>query len=503
MAAFLLCLVSLLGMVHSKIHLAPLFADHMMFQEGKRSTVWGLTDAPNVEVTVSFLTHTYKSTSNRDRFWSITIEPPQLQSGPNNMTLSTTTDELTLTDILIGDVFLCSGQSNMEISVSGSLYAAKEIAAANYPDIRIVQNANLPAFHNITTPQRHAYVSIPWGPVTPKRIPRFSGHCYFFGRDVYQTLTNRSHHKPIGLIQSCWGGTPIEAWSSPRSLAKCHIPPENPSCVKTPGPSCHSTLYNAMINPWRPLALKGFVWDQGEANIARPQAYECELPSMAENWRKMWNDNTLPFVYRQLHSYPAGGQLGNMRYGMSIAKNGNTDWMGMVTSYDLGYLNSTDGNIHFMNKEEIGRRSHLAMMNLAYEYTDIVFGGPVAKSVKVIDYGKGGLKYFCGEVEFDGVSAANPLRLNNGWPPYCGVEMKLGRGGGAWPDSQWTPVVVTLHGPNKIWFNFTLDGQEADKPPTHVRYAWFDIAFSSLFDTKWNLPAQPFNLTIPQPADWE
>jgi sialate O-acetylesterase len=254
-------------------------------------------------------------------------------------------------------------QSNMGIAVFQSLNATAEIAAANFPSIRIFQVALLPDYCNVTTPQTNLTASIPWNHVTPETIPGFSGLCYFFGRDLHLT-----ENVNVGLINSCWGGTAIEVWMNPAALHACNetaTPPlrgsthgtspasvlpkasralASKSSVAADGSclyaSVPSTLYNSMIYPLTVFAVSGALWDQGEANTNDPNGYICKLSQLVTTWRTAFNANAgpfnpaFPFVYRQLHGYPCLGCLGPMRISMTQVAD-TVENVAMATSYDL------------------------------------------------------------------------------------------------------------------------------------------------------------------------
>ena len=169
----------------------------------------------------------------------------------------------------------------------------------------------------------------------------------------------------------------------------------------------------------------------------------------------------------------------------------------MAVSYDLGYMNSTDGNIHFMNKQEIGRRFALNMRVLGYNESNLDSIGPIASDLTVVDYGTGGLKYFCANVKFLNVDPSNPLQIQSPFPPYHGIEIESGQPGpGAWSGSLWMPVVANVIGHDTLQVNVTFDGGEALANPTGLRYAWWDYPPKGLYDS-FGMPAHPFVLEIP------
>ena len=200
------------------------------------------------------------------------IGPIAASSTSYNVTASSAGETATLTDVLFGDVWLCSGQSNMQFTVDSAFNATAEVAAAgNFPLIRLFTAAMIASDTPLT---ELAQVEEPWSVASAAAVgggnwTYFSAMCWFYGRDIFQEL-----QYPIGLIATDWGGTPDEAWSSPAALAKCpHSAPAKPQA--SPSPDADSTLWNAMIVPFLRTTITGAIWYQGEADAQAPQAVEC------------------------------------------------------------------------------------------------------------------------------------------------------------------------------------------------------------------------------------
>jgi sialate O-acetylesterase len=294
------------------------------------NSIWGWSD-PGQQVMVAVRGQQYPATAGADGIFRVALPASAPTAAPFTIAVTAGAASLTLTNVVYGDVFVCSGQSNMGIVVSQAVNGSEEAATANYPDIRIFAVATLDAYDNVTVPQNNLTASIPWSPVrgffwgdaqskSPKSyilsstqvtpngaIQWFSALCYFTGRDLY--LAGES--PAIGLIQSCWGGTAIQVWMSPEALHKCdgadNAPPKGTPRRLAAVPSVNSTLFNAMISPLLSLAIKGVLWDQGESNVGQPVAYVCLLSSMIADWRQKWNQQAaapfnpeFPFVYRQV-----------------------------------------------------------------------------------------------------------------------------------------------------------------------------------------------------------
>ena len=279
----------------------PLFTDNTVLQRDQPDNIWGWT-TPGATVTVSVEDKTAKAVAGPDGKWDALIGPlkpggpfPLTISGPQNVTLN---------NVEVGDVWLCSGQSNMEFGVGNAVNGAQEIAAANYPNIRIFTvNKSY-----TSTPQ--TLTSGQWQPVTPSSIQnqgtwnRFSAVAYFFGRDLQQAV-----HVPIGLIQSSWGGTPAEAWTSSQALTT-NLPVFAPQIAALPTATINqnypATLYNGMITPILTYNIKGALWYQGESNAGNALQYRTLLPTMITDWRTRWDEGNFPFPDRPACGLAAG-----------------------------------------------------------------------------------------------------------------------------------------------------------------------------------------------------
>ena len=270
--------------------------------------VWGWTEAgKEVKVTINGKTAT--ATADPDGKWLAKVGP-LTAGGPFEMTVSGP-EEVKLANVMVGDVWICSGQSNMEFGIANGKNAKEEIAAADHPNIRL-----------FTVPKNVAYEpqsgflkkgeQAKWLVCDPKNVTvgdwgGFSAAAYFFGRDLEEKL-----HVPIGLIHTSWGGTIAEAWVSQQSLEQMpdfaqalHDLPHEPPADKKQAwnPNQVTVLYNGMIAPLEPLAIKGAIWYQGESNAGRPAQYRTLLPTLIRDWRGHFSGRDFPFFIVQLASF--------------------------------------------------------------------------------------------------------------------------------------------------------------------------------------------------------
>ena len=290
--------------------------------------------------------------------------------------------------MLVGEVWLCSGQSNMEWTVRASGNAAEEISAANHPRIRHIKIPNTPA----AKPQNDVK-SDGWKVCTPENAANFTAVGYYFGRKLMQDLD-----VPVGLIGSHWGGTRIEPWTPPvgfqqvpalKDIAdKLDTFPtmtqqrdKNDSSKTTTVVNHQSplALYNGMIHPLLPFAIRGAIWYQGESNNGEGMLYFEKMKALIGGWRSVWNNPEMPFLFVQLapYHYKVPTQLPEIWEAQTAALSiPNT---GMVVTNDIGNIK----NIHPKNKQDVGRRLALWALAKTYGKTGLVYSGPLYKDMKI------------------------------------------------------------------------------------------------------------------------
>lgn len=494
-SVLVLVLFALPGLADVK--LPAVIGSHMVLQQGMQCPIWGWADAGEV-VTVSMDGKSATATAGTDGKWSLKIGP-FTAGGPFDMTV-TGKNALTLTDVLVGEVWVCSGQSNMQMNVRGVQNAEQEIAEANYPNLRLFSVPLKAA----VTPQ--ADVNGQWVACSPQTIPGFSAVAYFFGRHLLKTL-----NVPVGLIHTSWGGTPAEAWTEvsklqadpeykelfarwdkmiadyPAAMDKYNnetLPKWREAVAKAkeegkpeprrPNPpngelSQHrpGNLYNAMIAPLVPFAIKGAIWYQGESNAGRAYQYRKLLPTMISNWREVWGEGDFPFLIVQLANYmarrdqPGESAWAELREAQYMATKALPN-VGMACIIDIGMAD----NIHPVNKQDVGKRLGLVAEKIAYG-RDVPYSGPTYESMTV--EGKAIRVKFANV--FGGLVA-------KGGEPLRGFAI-------AGADKKW------------VWADARIDGDtvivssEAVPEPVAVRYAWADNPDCNLYNAA-GLPAVPF-----------
>ncbi|HVU25150.1 MAG TPA: sialate O-acetylesterase [Opitutus sp.] len=483
--------------LRADVELAPLFRDHAVLQRGQPVPVWGFAD-PGEQVTVSFHGTTVRGVAGADRRWSAILpaEPANAQAADLVVSGRST---VTVRDVVVGDVWLCSGQSNMGRMVGQALESAREIASADYPLLRVI------AVHDTVADQPATTVGTTgWKIASPETAAHFTAVGYFFARELYEDLG-----VPIGIIHSSFGGTRIEAWMSAAALAsdpdfasvtrewregnvvpyakrkadydgavaawqadeaaakaagaaaleRFHRERKRPSAPMGPQ-QAPSALFNAMINPLVPGALRGVVWYQGESNAWGALAYRKLFPALIRSWREHFGRPDLPFYWVQLAGYDTGHNWAGLREAQTMAL--ALPHTGQAVAIDVGEA----ADIHPRDKQAVGHR--LALIARAKTYgEDLEYSGPMLRDARragaawrlSFTHAAGGLVALGGEVE--------------------GIEI-------AGSDRVFHPAPARIEG------GMLLVDATADVPqPVAVRYAWQSYPRANLYNQA-GLPAVPF-----------
>ena len=452
------------GLALADVKLPKVIASHMVLQQKLPLPIWGTADAGE-EVTVSLGDNKASTKAGADGKWSVKLKEMTAGGGPLELVVKGK-NEIKLTDILIGEVWVASGQSNMEWSVGASANPQEEIAAAKYPNIRLFHVRKTAA----VTPQDELILDREWSECSPATIGNFSAVAYFFGRHIHKEL-----NVPVGLINTSWGGTAIEPWTpivgfesveSLKGIAEqVKAQQAKPEGVKA-GSGGPMHLYNGMVHGIVPFGIRGALWYQGESNRGEGVAYEQKMHALINGWRKVWAQGDFPFLYVQLAPYKYGPtdpqfllpQIWEAQTKTLALKN-----TGMAVTTDIAHL--TD--IHPKNKQDVGKRLALWALAKTYGKKGLVYSGPLYKSMKVegnqiriaFDHVGGGLKSRDGK----------PLS----WFTIAGKE------------GEFVEASAVVDGSSVV--------VSSDKiaEPAAVRFGWDQLADPNLMNAE-SLPASPF-----------
>ncbi|WP_111708506.1 sialate O-acetylesterase [Lutibacter citreus] len=374
----------------AQVSVSNIFSSHMVLQRNQQNPIWG-TASVGEKVTITIDTQKHKTITDKNGNWKVKLNPLKV-GGPYKLTVKGK-NKITFDDILVGEVWICTGQSNMQWSVINSNHSDLEIASANYPNIRLF---SVPLTGNPEIQTKIADTS--WVACTPKNIPEFSAAGYFFGRKLHQTLG-----VPIGLINASWGASSLETWISREALeasgkhnelledwdiaaseftdeklvevtkayeeweaagkpgAKMRPPRDIRIAQNRP-----ANAFNGVINPIVGFGIKGAIWCQGESNLGRGYQYRSLFPLLINSWRTLWNQGDFPFYWIQLASMkepdkePTSSSWAELRE--SQTKTLSLPNTGEVVTMDLG----EGRDIHYRNKQPVGNR--LARLALTKEY---------------------------------------------------------------------------------------------------------------------------------------
>ena len=360
--------------LHAEIKLPSIFGNHMVLQQETNVAIWGQAlPGRTVSVVSSWDHEHYKTKSDNQGHWRLKIKTPKA-GGPYVITLSDDST-LELKDILIGEVWLCSGQSNMEMPMKG--FHNQPIAGSN----EAIVTSNNKSIRLITVEQNKSQIPLDnftgnWEECLPENVANFSATAYFFGKMLQQALG-----VPVGLICSSWGGTRIEPWFSEDGLKKfswvnLQEKKEESFSKQTP-----TVLFNAMINPLVSYGIRGVIWYQGETNRKKPFEYQKLMPGLVENWRNEWNIGEFPFYYMQIAPYDYKEQGVNSAFLREAQLKASTviPNSGMGCIMDCGEKDC----IHPSNKKVAGNRLAYLALAKTYEKQGFGYSGPVLDQMTI------------------------------------------------------------------------------------------------------------------------
>lgn len=483
----------------SEIKLPALVGSNMVLQQNEDVLFWGWANAgEEVNISVGWQKQSVSAIANENGEWKISVKTPKA-GGPYSIGLKGQ-NNIELKNVLIGDVWICSGQSNMHLPVgrtenswkTGVVNWKEEVKNSNFPEIRLF------TVDRLTSDSLLYDVKGEWQQCGPDAMYEFTGVGYFFGRELYLT-----QHIPIGLINVSWGGTPAEAWvkksvleadedfvpllenyqnlvenydenmaqykvkkdkwrAQNDSLKQLGQKPRG-SAPRTPiGKGSHKApnlIYNAMIYPLLNAKIKGVIWYQGENNARLAYQYRKLFPALIQNWREDFGSGDFPFYFVQIA--PHRSQNPEIRESQLLTLK-SVENTGMAVTTDVGDTN----NIHPLNKQVVGHRLALWARSQTYGEKDLVYSGPIYKEMEI----KGGKAY----ISFDHVGSGLLCKgdsLTNF--TICGADKKF------------VPAKAVIEGDKVVVW------ADALSTPVSVRFGWNYTPFHNLYNAN-GLPASPF-----------
>lgn len=481
------------GSASAEVKVPAMFSDGMVLQRGMKVPVWG-TGRDGEKVTVSFAGQTLQTTAESGK-WRVELAPLEASSQPADLSIAGE-NTLRFSDVLVGEVWVASGQSNMDFSLKHASTGSEAISKAGNPNLRLFKVV----YRTAETPSSE--LEGKWDAASPESAANFSAVAYFFGRDLQREL-----NVPVGVIQTSWGGSPAEAWTAsedldelpgwPQKMASLNASLKHPKAAEyrkkwgewqvafrkakmagEPSPKFNprppitpesmrwpTGLFNGMIAPLQPYAIRGVIWYQGESNSGNAPFYEVLFPKMISSWRRTWGQGDFPFLFVQLPPFRAGGA--NQTKGFADLREAQRKSLSvpntaMVSIMDLG----DPKDVHPTNKEPVGERLALAAQALAYDKPETIYSGPLFERAVLSN---GGV-----EIHFTQVGSGLTLKGET----LKGFEV-------AGPDGKYLPAEATIAGE-------VVKVSNRDVPsPSAVRYSDANVPHGNLWN-KSGFPASPF-----------
>ena len=452
LCAAMLTLVSAQALAEVTPH--PLFSDGMVLQQGTTVPIWGTADDGD-EVTVSFRGQEARGIVEGGR-WEAHLQDLKA-GGPDELSITSGDQTITIKDVLVGEVWVCSGQSNMQWTLANSAGAEQAIADSSDDQLRLL------TVPRVGKSEPQDTVDVSWSTCGPETVGEFSAVAYYFGKKLREELG-----VPVGLMSTNFGGTPAEAWTDAEALAADPTlqpildRPENERESHRPG-----WLYNAMIHPLLPYAIEGAIWYQGESNAGRAYEYRTLFPAMIRNWRNAWGRGDFPFLLVQLAPFmkieeePNDSAWAELREAQLMATQSLRN-VAMAVITDVG----EEDDIHPTRKEPVGNRLALAALALSYD-RDVCHSGPTLKSATFED----------GEATLEFENTCGGLVAKDG--SLTGFTI-------AGEDKQFVNAEAEIVGEGTV----VVRSPEVAEPAA-VRYGWANYPVVNLWN-EGGLPASPF-----------
>ncbi|XP_067675402.1 sialate O-acetylesterase-like [Haliotis asinina] len=503
----------------SSFKFASSYGDHMVLQKSPyKSTIWGFASTVGETVMAhvtgrgSVSTVTKPGNDPSVVVWIVQL-PPMDAGGPYTITFTSSEGNLSLSDVLFGDVWVCSGQSNMQFTMNMGYNSTAEINDAdNYPNIRLFTSMQITSIKQETD---FLGLQEGWSVSSKETVggntwQYFSALCFMYGKRLYSTLKY-----PIGLVATSYGGSPVEAWSSPDALDTCINKSEIPAPTYKNGdvdPATYSSLWNSMVYPLLNMTIYGTIWYQGETNSDAPHGlnrYNCTFPAMIDDWRLKFAEgsggqtsNMFPFGFVQLAPYRKGkvaSDWSTMRWHQTAdygyAPNERMKNTFMAVAMDLPDFTSPVGNIHPRDKEDVAERLYIEAMIVAYNRTDMLnqrgpfplgFTEVVDKKTVTISYAD--------------ANATIEIRTNNGFEVCCVPRNDISDTRDfcpfSSPSDRWKDAPITASVSTSVTIDYHNACSSSNPYLGGIRYEWLespcDMKKCAVYNQLSGSPAPPF-----------
>lgn len=473
--------------VYAELKLAAIFGDNMVLQQDRPVPVWGWS-APGAEVTVKFAGQTRTTQARANGKWIVRLDALKASNLPEELSVESCATTKTFTNILVGEVWLCSGQSNMEKSIGlqpgqkPCFNYQNELATANYPNLRLFKIGKVLS----ETPLTDLKTKSGWLVCNSNSLEKisFSAAAYFFGREIHTNL-----NVPVGLIEAAWGGTRIEPWISPvgfttvPSLATPAPPELGTDVVLNPriaGPNIGAVvIYNAMIAPITGFSIRGVIWYQGESNCLgeNDETYADKMAALVGGWRMLWDEGDFPFYFVQIAPFRYTKAKPPRLSPEILPEFWATQSRAARRIKNTGMVVTTDlvdnlNDIHPRNKQDVGHRLALLARNRTYGEKNVVCSGPTFCRIEI--YGHKAVLYF--DNAYGGLVSKGGRPLT--WFAVAGK------------DGKFVPADARISNNSVEVF------AEGIEHPAMVRFAWDETAQPNLYNAS-GLPAEPFRTDQP------
>ena len=484
---FLFCAAVVTATLRAELKLPAIIGDHMVLQQKQANPIWGW-DKPGTQVTVAFAGQTHAATAGADGKWTVKLQPVPANATPQTLTI-TGSSKREVTDVLVGEVWMCSGQSNMGFKLNRDWNGDLEAAASKLPNLRLIQ------VPQVGTQELKTDFKGEWRASTPETAATFSAVGLLFGRAIHEIVG-----VPVGLIDNAWGGSSAEAWirretldrdprfkrlaeatakqeadqQSPEGRAKAEADAQKAKKAKKAAPANWlagqhrpGNIFGGVVHPTLGYGLKGVIWYQGENNAPRAYEYAELFPFLIEQWRKEWGQGDFPFYWVQLADYkaekPAPGDSDWAELRESQTKTLRLPNTGQAVIIDLG----EGRDIHPRNKHDVAAR--LVRWALVKDYgLKFPYRSPEFKRLAIAG-NKATVTFDCFGSTLRAFDTAEPRGF-----AVCGA------------DKVWHWATGRVIAPDKVevW-------SDQVSAPIAVRYAWADNPVCNLFSND-GLPATPF-----------